>query len=235
MSAGRIRVLAVDDQRVVREGLAMLLGLLPDVEVVGTAADGTEVLAVVAELKPDVILMDLRMPRMDGVETTRRLRESHPGVKVVVLTTYADDRSVIDALRAGALGYLTKDAGAAEIQQALHRVADGQAALDPAVQRHLVEAIAGGPAGPVPAHPVQASPDTPARAGAGDGLPGNLTPREAEVLTLIAAGLSNTEIAERLVVSEATVKSHVNHMLPKIGARDRAQAVGYAYRHGLAR
>ncbi|MFY9926939.1 MAG: response regulator transcription factor, partial [Streptosporangiaceae bacterium] len=226
---GRIRVLAADDQRVVREGLAMLLGLLPDVEVVGTAADGAEVLAVVAELKPDVILMDLRMPRMDGVETTRRLRESHPEVKVVVLTTYADDRSVIDALRAGALGYLTKDAGAAEIQQALHRVADGQAALDPAVQRHLVEAIASGPADAVPA-----SPDNTARAGAGAGLPGNLTPREAEVLTLIAAGLSNTEIAERLVVSEATVKSHVNHMLPKIGARDRAQAVGYAYRHGLA-
>jgi DNA-binding NarL/FixJ family response regulator len=212
-----VRVLAADDQRVVREGLAMLLGLLPDVEVVGTAADGEEVLALAAELRPDVILMDLRMPRMDGVEATRRLRERDPAVKVVVLTTYADDRSVLDALRAGALGYLTKDAGAAEIQQALHRVADGQAALDPAVQRHLVEAIADG----VPSGPATAS------------LPAGLTPREAEVLTLIAAGLSNTEIAERLVVSEATVKSHVNHMLAKIGARDRAQAVGYAYRHGL--
>jgi DNA-binding NarL/FixJ family response regulator len=217
MSEPKIRVLAADDQRVVREGLAMLLGLLPDVEVVGTAADGEEVLALAAELRPDVILMDLRMPRMDGVEATRRLRERDPAVKVVVLTTYADDRSVLDALRAGALGYLTKDAGAAEIQQALHRVADGQAALDPAVQRHLVEAIADG----VPSGPATAS------------LPAGLTPREAEVLTLIAAGLSNTEIAERLVVSEATVKSHVNHMLAKIGARDRAQAVGYAYRHGL--
>jgi len=203
--------------RVVREGLAMLLGLLPDVEVVGTAADGEEVLALAAELRPDVILMDLRMPRMDGVEATRRLRELDPAVKVVVLTTYADDRSVLDALRAGALGYLTKDAGAAEIQQALHRVAGGQAALDPAVQRHLVKAIADGPRSePAPAQ-----------------LPDGLTPREAEVLTLIAAGLSNAEIAERLVVSEATVKSHVNHMLAKIGARDRAQAVGYAYRHGL--
>jgi DNA-binding NarL/FixJ family response regulator len=201
----------------VREGLAMLLGLLPDVEVVGTAADGEEVLALAAELKPDVILMDLRMPRMDGVEATRRLRERDPAVKVVVLTTYADDRSVLDALRAGALGYLTKDAGAAEIQQALHRVAGGQAALDPAVQLHLVEAIADG------------TPSSPAAAP----LPDGLTPREAEVLTLIAAGLSNTEIAGRLVVSEATVKSHVNHMLAKIGARDRAQAVGYAYRHGL--
>jgi len=134
---------------------------------------------------------------------------------VVVLTTYADDRSVLDALRAGALGYLTKDAGAAEIQQALHRVVSGQAALDPAVQRHLVEAIAA------------ETPQAPAP------LPAGLTPREAEVLTLIAAGLSNAETAERLVVSEATVKSHVNHMLAKIGARDRAQAVGYAYRHGL--
>jgi DNA-binding NarL/FixJ family response regulator len=217
MSEPKIRVLAADDQRVVREGLAMLLGLLPDVEVVGTAADGEEVLALAAELRPDVILMDLRMPRMDGVEATRRLRERDPAVKVVVLTTYADDRSVLDALRAGALGYLTKDAGAAEIQQALHRVASGQAALDPAVQLHLVEAIADGQSlGPTPAT-----------------LPDGLTPREAEVLTLIAAGLSNTEIAERLVVSEATVKSHVNHMLAKIGARDRAQAVGYAYRHGL--
>jgi DNA-binding NarL/FixJ family response regulator len=213
-----VRVLAADDQRVVREGLAMLLGLLPDVEVVGTAADGEEVLALAAELRPDVILMDLRMPRMDGVEATRRLRERDPAVKVVVLTTYADDRSVLDALRAGALGYLTKDAGAAEIQQALHRVAGGQAALDPAVQLHLVEAIADGqPPGPTPAT-----------------LPDGLTPREAEVLTLIAAGLSNAEIAERLVVSEATVKSHVNHMLAKIGARDRAQAVAYAYRRGLA-
>ena len=161
--------------------------------------------------------MDLRMPRVDGVEATRRLRARDPGIKVVVLTTYADDRSVIDALRAGALGYLTKDAGAAEIRQALHRVADGQAALDPAVQRHLVEAIAQGGTGPAGDEP----------------LADPLTPRESEVLTLIAGGLSNTEIAERLVVSEATVKSHVNHLLPKIGARDRAQAVGYAYRHGL--
>ena len=224
-----VRVLAADDQRVVREGLAMLLGLLPDVEVVGTAADGEEVLALAAELRPDVILMDLRMPRMDGVEATRRLRERDPGVKVVVLTTYADDRSVLDALRACALGYLTKDAGAAEIQQALHRVAGGQAALDPAVQRPLIEAIQGGSPG---GSGGMASPQD--RGGPGGRPPGStLTPREAEVLTLIAAGLSNAEIAERLVVSEATVKSHVNHMLAKIGARDRAQAVGYAYRHGL--
>jgi DNA-binding NarL/FixJ family response regulator len=214
----------VDDQRVVREGLAMLLGLLPDVQVVGTAADGEEALTLAGELRPDVILMDLRMPRVDGVEATRRLRASHPEIKVVVLTTYADDRSVIDALRAGALGYLTKDAGADEIRQALQRVASGQASLDPAVQMHLVEAIA--------TTATAATTDV-TSAPAASQLPDGLTPREVEVLGLIGAGLSNTEIAAQLFVSEATVKSHVNHMLPKIGARDRAQAVGYAYRHGL--
>jgi DNA-binding NarL/FixJ family response regulator len=229
MSEPKVRVLAADDQRVVREGLAMLLGLLPDVEVVGTAANGEEALALAGELRPDVILMDLRMPKVDGVEATRRLRASHPEIKVVVLTTYADDRSVIDALRAGALGYLTKDAGAEEIQQALRRVAAGQASLDPAVQLHLIEAIKGGPQDPGP--PASAA-ELPGAAPTPE-LPDGLTPREAEVLALIAAGLSNTEIAARLFVSEATVKSHVNHMLPKIGARDRAQAVGYAYRHGL--
>ena len=210
-----IRVLAADDQRVVRDGLAMLLGLLPGVEVVGTASDGEQALAMAAELRPDVILMDLRMPRLDGVEATRRLRGT--GVKVVVLTTYADDRSVIDAVRAGAVGYLTKDASAEEIQQALVRVTSGGVSLDPAVQRHLVEAIA-------TSQPGTASP-----------LPDGLTAREAEVLALVAEGLSNGEIARRLVVSEATVKSHINHLLPKIGARDRAQAVSYAYRTGLTR
>jgi DNA-binding NarL/FixJ family response regulator len=220
VSNPRIRVLAVDDQRVVREGLAMLLGLLPDVEVVGTAANGEEALARADELRPDVILMDLRMPRVDGVEATGRLRASHPEIKVVVLTTYADDRSVIDALRAGAVGYLTKDAGGDEIRQALQRVTSGQASLDPAVQMHLVEAIA------TTATDATSAPLAPQ-------LPDGLTPREAEVLALIGAGLSNAEIATRLFVSEATVKSHVNHLFPKIGVRDRAQAVGYAYRHGL--
>lgn len=229
----RLRVLAADDQRVVRDGLAMILSLLPDVEVVGTAADGEEAIALAARLRPDVILMDLRMPRMDGVEATRRLRADHPEVKVVVLTTYADDRSVMDALRAGAVGYLTKDAGAPEIQQALRLVANGQAALDPMVQRQLVEAIAAGsPAGEAGYAGEDGGRGRNQRAGQ-PGLPGGLTPREAQVLTLIAAGLSNSEIAERLVVSEATVKSHVNHMLPKLGVRDRAQAVSYAYRNGL--
>ena len=221
-----IRVLAADDQRVVREGLALLLSLLPGVEVVGTAADGASALALVAELRPDVVLMDLRMPGMDGAAATRRLRAEHPSVKVIVLTTYADDRSVVGALQAGADGYLTKDAGGDEIRQALERVLHGQAVIDPAVQRLLVNAVVASAPPPAPGTPGKPAPPAV--------LPDGLTPREAEVLGLIAAGLANAEIAARLVVSEATVKSHINHLLPKIGARDRAQAVSYAYQHGLA-
>jgi DNA-binding NarL/FixJ family response regulator len=160
--------------------------------------------------------MDLRMPRVDGVAATRHLRERDPRVKAIALTTYDDERSVVEALRAGARGYLTKDAGAEEIRQALEAVVRGEAAIDAAVQRHLVDALATG-----------------ARAAAA-ALPDGLTPREAEVLSPIAEGLSNAEIAARLVVSEATVKSHINHLFTKIGARDRAQAVTYAYRHDLA-
>jgi DNA-binding NarL/FixJ family response regulator len=226
-----IRVLLADDQRVVRDGLVLLLGLLPQVEVVGTAADGEEAVQQAVALRPDVVLMDLRMPRCDGVEATRLLRERAPQTRVIVLTTYADDRSVLDALRAGARGYLTKDAGAAEIRQALEQVVGGQAAIDPAVQHHVVDAIA-----VTPGQPAGSAAGRSAAAGgfpADRQLPDGLTPREAEVLALIAAGLSNAEIAGRLVVSEATVKSHVNHLLAKIGARGRAQAVTYAYQHGL--
>jgi len=160
---GPIRVVLADDQRVVREGLGTLLGLIGGIEVVGTAADGNEALALALKLRPDVVLMDLRMPRCDGIEATRRLREHDAGIKVLVLTTYADDRSVIDAPK----------------------------------------------------------------------FPDGLTAREAEVLCLIAQGLSNAEIADRLMVSQTTVKSHVNHVFAKIGVRARAQAVTYAYRHGL--
>jgi DNA-binding NarL/FixJ family response regulator len=218
---GPIRVVLADDQRVVREGLATLLGLIGGIEVVGTAADGHEALALAIKLHPDVVLMDLRMPRCDGIEATRLLREHDAGIKVLVLTTYADDRSVIDALRAGARGYLTKDAGAAEIREALQRVTSGQPAIDPAVQQHLVDAITAGGAGPG-GEPAPAPK-----------FPDGLTAREAEVLCLIAEGLSNAEIASRLMVSETTVKSHVNHVFAKIGVRARAQAVTYAYRHGL--
>jgi DNA-binding NarL/FixJ family response regulator len=211
-----IRVLVADDQRVVREGLVLLLELLGGIEVVGAAADGEQAMALAADLRPDVVLMDLRMPRLDGVAATRRLRERDPGVRVIALTTYDDEHSVMEAVRAGARGYLTKDAGAEEIRQALEAVVRGEAAIDPAVQHHLLDALATG---------------APATAGT---LPDGLTPREAEVLSLIAEGLSNAEIAHRLVVSEATVKSHINHLFTKIGVRDRAQAVTYAYRHDLA-
>jgi DNA-binding NarL/FixJ family response regulator len=211
-----IRVLVADDQRVVREGLVLLLELLAGIEVVGAAADGEQAVALATELRPDAVLMDLRMPRVDGVAATRRLRERDPGIRVIALTTYDDEQSVVQALRAGARGYLTKDAGAEQIRQALEAVVRGEAAIDPAVQHHLVDALATG---------------APATAGE---LPDGLTPREAEVLSLIADGLTNAEIADRVVVSEATVKSHINHLFPKIGARDRAQAVTYAYRHDLA-
>ena len=217
--SGPIRVLVADDQRVVREGLGTLLGLLAGIEVVGTASDGDEVLVLAAQLHPDVVLMDLRMPRCDGVEATRRLRQHDASISVLVLTTYADDRSVIEALRAGARGYLTKDVGAAEIREALERVTRGQPAIDPAVQQHLLDVVTATPPGPG---------GEPAPR-----LPGGLTAREAEVLRLIARGLSNAEIAGELVISETTVKSHVNHLFAKTGVRDRAQAVAYAYQHGL--
>jgi len=221
-----IRVLLADDQRVVREGLGTLLGLLDGIELVGTAADGEEAVALAARHDPDVVLMDLRMPRVDGIEAIRRLTARGERPRAIALTTYADDASVLGALRAGARGYLTKDAGAEEIRAAVEAVARGDAALDPAVQHHVVAALSGGAGGP-------AAGAAPVEDGPGE-LPDGLTPREAEVLALIAEGLTNTEIADRLVVSAATVKSHVNHIFAKAGVRDRAQAVVYAYEHGLA-
>ncbi|MFI0407918.1 response regulator [Actinomadura sp. 3N508] len=215
----KTRILVVDDQTVVREGLVLLLELLPGLDVAGACGDGEQAVAMVAELGPDVVLMDLRMPRMDGVEATRRIKAAHPDVEIVVLTTYADDESIFAALRAGARGYLTKDAGADEIARAIAAVRGGAAQLDPAVQRRLVEAVATG--------------DRPRRAGR-DGLPDGLTPREAEVLALIARGRSNAEIAGDLFISEATVKTHINNLFAKANLRDRAQAVTYAFRHGLA-
>jgi len=207
-----IRVVVADDQTAVREGLAVLLDLLDDVTVVGTARDGGEAVALVAEHHPDVVLMDLRMPGRDGVQATADIHEAHPDTKVVVLTTYAEDADILAALRAGASGYLTKDADRNQIAQAVRTAAAGQSVLDPQVQRRLL-ATATAP---------------------GNLLPDELAPREAEVLALIAEGLSNREIARRLYVSEATVKSHINRLFAKTGVRDRAQAVQYAYRHGLA-
>jgi DNA-binding NarL/FixJ family response regulator len=217
MSDG-VRVLVADDQAVVREGLMTLLQTAPGVEPVAAAADGEQAVALAARHRPDVVLMDLRMPNLDGVEATRRIRAAQPDTEVVVLTTHADEASILDALQAGARGYLTKDAGIAEITRAVQAAAAHQTLLDPVVHSRLLATMAT-TARPAPPPTV---------------LPDDLTPREAEVLTLIARGLSNGEIARALVVSEATVKTHVNHVFSKIGARDRAQAVHYAYTHGLA-
>jgi DNA-binding NarL/FixJ family response regulator len=215
---GPVRVLVVDDQALVREGLMTLLAVAPGIEPVAAAADGEQAVALCTRHRPDVVLMDLRMPKLDGVEATRRIRAAQPDTEVVVLTTHADEESILDALNAGARGYLTKDAGITEISRAVHAAADHQALLDPLVQSRLI-AAAGARPRPAPAP---------------TSLPDDLTPREAEVLKLIAAGLSNGEIASTLVISDATVKTHINHVFSKIGARDRAQAVHYAYTHGLA-
>ncbi|MFD7644849.1 response regulator [Kitasatospora sp. NPDC059795] len=246
MTGGPIRVVVADDQTVVREGIVMLLGLLPGITVVGSAADGEEALRLVAEHAPDVVLMDLRMPRCDGVEATRRVRTEHPGTEVVVLTTYADDDSLFSALQAGARGFLTKDAGAEEIARAVADVRSGAAGLSPQVQLRLLERLSGTPTAPVapttptaPARPVaEQRPEAAPKAGPGRAgraaLPDGLTQREAEVLALIASGLSNAEIAERLFVSPATVKTHINNLFAKTAVRDRAQAVAYAFKHGIS-
>jgi DNA-binding NarL/FixJ family response regulator len=214
-----IRVVVADDQTAVREGLALMLGLLDDIEVVGEAADGDQALELVGRERPDVALMDLRMPRRDGVAATALIKAQFPETRVVVLTTFADDEHILGALRAGAVGYLTKDAGRVQIAQAVRAAAAGQGVLDPLVQQRLVAAAVAG-------RLVTASEP-------GQALPDGLTAREAEVLRLIAGGLSNKEIAKRLHVTEVTVKSHVNRLFAKAGVRDRAQAVRYAYHHGL--
>ncbi|WP_405057280.1 response regulator transcription factor [Kribbella sp. NBC_01505] len=207
----RIRVIVADDQQVVREGLVALLELLEGIEVTGAAANGAEAVELVAQGNVDVVLMDLRMPVLDGVGATARITAEYPEVAVLVLTTYADDASIATALKAGARGYLTKDAGRVEIGAALRSTAAGQSTFDPEVTKRLVAGLTPEPA-------------------TNDGL----TTRETEVLRLIARGLSNPEIAAQLFISEATVKTHINNTFAKIGARHRAEAVRYAYRQGIA-
>lgn len=221
-AARPVRVLVVDDQRVVRDGLSVLLSQLPGIEVVGTAADGAEAVVRAEAVRPDVVLMDLNMPRCDGVEATRRIGQARPETRVVVLTAYSDDDSVWAALRAGAVGFLTKDAGAGEILRAITAVAAGEAELDPSVQRRLLEAFRSGDRAGFPRAGSQPDPGA-----------SGLTRREIDVLSQVAAGLSNAEIASTLVVSTATVKTHVNHLLAKTGTRDRAQLVAYAFQRGL--
>ncbi|HCT78987.1 MAG TPA: DNA-binding response regulator [Micromonosporaceae bacterium] len=213
-----IRVLVADDQEMVREGFAALLGAQPDIEVTGQAADGLEAVAQARQARPDVVLMDVRMPRMDGLEATRMIVADRIA-KVLMLTTFDLDEYVYAALRAGASGFLLKDAPAAELVQAVRVVARGEALLAPSVTRRLIEDFARrpSPGGPAP-----------------QSLQG-LTARETEVLALIAQGLSNQEIAANLVVAEQTVKTHVGRILAKLDLRDRAQAVVVAYETGLVK
>jgi DNA-binding NarL/FixJ family response regulator len=214
----RLRIVIADDQTIVRDGLRMVLEVIPELEVVAAVADGEQALAAVAEHRPDAILLDLHMPVLGGVAVTERLTREHPDVAVVVLTTYADDETILAALKAGARGYLTKNADRAEIFQALRAAASGHTILPPDVTAMLL-AGAG--------QPKPAGPPLPAE------LPDGLSPREAEVLKLLAAGRSNGEIGQDLFISEHTVKTHINHVFAKTGSRDRAQAIRYAHEHQL--
>ena len=215
-----LRVVLADDQAVVRDGLALLLGAADDLEVVGAAPDGTAAVELVLAERPDVALVDLRMPGLDGAGVTAAIRQDAPAVRVLVLTTYADDDAVLPALRAGASGYLTKDTTGEALVSAIRTVAAGGSVLDAGVQRRLVEL-----AGATP--PVETGEDSTVRAG--------LTAREVDVLRLVGQGLSNQQTASRLVVSEATVKTHVNHLISKLGVDGRPALVAWAWRHGVAR
>jgi DNA-binding NarL/FixJ family response regulator len=214
-----IRVCLVDDQAMVRAGLRALLNAEDGVEVVGEAGDGEEAVSVVLETRPDVVLMDVRMPGVDGLEATRRIvgLEELRDVKVLVLTTFEIDEYVFEALRAGAAGFLLKHEEPAELARAVRVVADGEALLSPSVTRRVVETFA---EGAPPTGPEKARID-------------ELTEREAEIVALVGTGLSNDEIAERLVISPATARTHVSRAMLKLGARDRAQLVVFAYESGL--
>ena len=224
-----LRVVIADDQASVREGLVLLLGGLPGIDVAGAAADGEQALELVAEHQPDAILLDLHMPVLDGIGTTRRLVAEHPGVAIVVLTTYVDDTSVLEALRAGARSYLTKDADRTDIARALRAAVGGLTVFDPRVHATLLAATsrAAAPSGDRSAAP------GPAPGGRPPDPPDGLTQREAEILSLIAQGLTNGEIAARLFLSNHTIKTHINRIFAKTGSRDRVAAIAYAQRHHI--
>ena len=209
-----ITVVVADDQRVVRDGLVTILSSMAGINVAGTAQDGAEAVSLAQQADVDVVLMDLRMPGLDGIEATRLLRASRPGTAVVALTTYTDEDLILAALQAGATGYLTKNARPADIRRALEAAAAGQTLLAPEAHVRLLTA---------------ASRQQPA----GQQLPDGLSPREGEILALAAEGLSNTEIAARAYISESTVKTHINRIFAKTGSRDRAQAIAYAHRHHI--
>ncbi|MFE1749151.1 response regulator [Streptomyces anandii] len=220
MTSGSIRVLIADDQQMVRQGFTVLLNAQPDIEVVGQAVDGLDAVTKVGELVPDVVLMDIRMPELGGIEATRRITTATPDIRVLVLTTFDLDEYVYEALCAGASGFLLKDASADKLAEAVRVVAAGDALLAPGVTRRLIAEFSR----------INGRPRAPLKARVRD-----LTERETEVLTLIAQGLSNAEIAEHLVVAEQTVKTHVGRILVKLGLRDRTQAAVFAYESGLIR
>ncbi|MBR7837343.1 response regulator transcription factor [Actinospica durhamensis] len=235
-----MRIVIADDQATVRQGLELLLGGLKDVDVLATAANGQQALDLVAEHEPDAILLDLHMPVLDGIATTKRLVAEHPKVAIVILTTYADDGSVLEALRAGARSYLTKDADRSDIAGALHAAVRGLSVLDPGVQARLLAATS------APQQPARQQPGADAGAGGSAGagtatvagteqseLPDGLTRREAEILGMIGRGLTNGEIAAQLFLSGHTVKTHINRIFTKTGSRDRMAAAKYAQDHGL--
>jgi DNA-binding NarL/FixJ family response regulator len=217
-----IRVLVADDQAVVRQGVVLLLSTAADIEVAGEAGDGTEALRLALELRPDVALVDLRMPGLDGAQVTERVVAAGTGTRVLILTTYADDDAVLPALRAGAAGYLTKDVTSEALLAAVRDVAAGRTVLDAAVQQRLVQLVVTEPA---------AGRAAPAADAAGTE---GLTPREADVVRLVARGLNNRQVAREMFVSEATVKTHLNHILAKLSMPDRAALIAWAWRHGLA-
>ncbi|MET8407903.1 response regulator transcription factor [Streptomyces sp. NPDC005195] len=220
MTSSTIRVLIADDQQMVRQGFTVLLNTQPDIEVVGQAVDGLDAIAQVAELAPDVVLMDIRMPELGGIDATRRITAETPLIRVLVLTTFDLDEYVYEALRAGASGFLLKDASADQLAEAVRVVAAGDALIAPGITRRLIAEFSR----------LGSAPRTPLKQRVGE-----LTERETEVLALIAQGLSNAEIAERLVVAEQTVKTHVGRILVKLGLRDRTQAAVFAYESGLVR
>ncbi len=224
----RVRVLVVDDQRLMRDGIASLLEVQDAIEVVGTASHGQEALEQAASLHPDVILMDVRMPVMDGVEATRRIARQLPACRILMLTTFDDEEYIIDALRAGATGYLLKDLPAPDLARAVQAVYKGIYQLDPAVASKVIASFSRSQSSESNRHQLAALSDTEATSVRS----GDLTGREREVLRLIASGATNREIAEQLVISEGTVKNHISNILSRLGLRDRTQAAIYARENG---
>jgi len=212
--SSRIRVLIADDHAILRKGIRALLGTEPDMEVVGETRDGLETVAQARTLRPDVILMDLMMPRMDGIEATRQITAEQPGVRVLVLTSFAADDKVFPAIKAGALGYILKDSGPAELVQAIHQVHQGQPSLEPSIALKVLHEVSHPPQRPL--------------------TPDPLSGREMEVLRLLAQGKSNREIADQLVIAELTVRTHVSNILGKLHLASRTQAALYALKEGLA-